>query len=84
MYVFKLNNHNDVNDDNYFGEVEHKIAADQLIRDYFNSSIILNQQMERYVNQNYFSGYIGRYDISLYDYDSLCNPYKEINILTYR
>lgn len=84
VYAFKLINRNDVNAEYYFGEVEHKIAADPLIRDYFKSSIILKQQMERYINQNYFSGYIGRYDISLYDYDSLGNPYKEINSLTYR
>jgi signal transduction histidine kinase len=83
LYAFKLVNRNDVNAEYYFGEVEHKIADDPLIRDYFQNSIILKQQMERYVKQNYFSGYVGRYDISLYDYDSVGNSYKEFNNLSF-
>lgn len=83
LYAFKLINRNDVNAEYYFGEVEHKIAEDPIIRDYFRNSIILKQQMERYVKQNYFSGYVGRYDISLYDYDSVGNSYKEFNNLSY-
>ncbi len=81
VYAFKLTNRKDVDAEYYFKTAEDKISADPLIRDYFKNSIILKSQIERLVKQNYFTSYLGSYDIQLFDYDSLGNPYKEINSL---
>lgn len=62
-----------------FLEIENKIEHDQYIKKYFTSPLLLKSQLEKYVKQLYFSGYLSKFDIILFDYDANGNDFKENN-----
>jgi signal transduction histidine kinase len=62
-----------------FLEIENKIEHDQYIKKYFTSPLLLKSQLEKYVKQLYFSGYLSKFDIILFDYDAGGNDFKENN-----
>lgn len=78
-YANAINNQKDLNAENIFVQVEHQIESDQFVVDYFRNPLILKSQLEKRIKQLYFSGYLGRYEVLVFDYDSIGNPVKEMH-----
>ncbi len=62
-----------------FLQVESQLEQDRFIVDYFRNPLLLKSQLEKRIKQLYFTGYLSRYDIDLYDYDPLGGHFKERN-----
>jgi two-component system nitrogen regulation sensor histidine kinase NtrY len=73
----------DLNAESIFLEIEANIELDRYIREYFRNPLILKSQLEKRIKQLYFTGYLSRYDIDIFDYDLEGNSFKELNYYTY-
>ncbi len=73
----------DLNAEALFREIETKIEYDDFIKDYFRSPILQKDQLEKRVKQLYFTGYLSRFEMDLYDYDTLGNSFRERNDYSY-
>ncbi|TNE78315.1 MAG: HAMP domain-containing protein [Bacteroidetes bacterium] len=62
-----------------FLQVESQLEQDRFIIDYFRNSLLLKSQLEKRIKQLYFTGYLSRYDIDIYDYDPYGGHFKERN-----
>lgn len=69
----------DTRAESVFLQVETQLEKDRFIKDYFKNSLLLKSQLEKRIKQLYFTGYLSRYDIDLYDFDSIGAHYKELN-----
>ncbi len=84
LFAGKLISQNDVNAEYFLNDIEKKIASDKLIKSNFNNPIALKSQLVKKLRQLYFSGYLSKYDISVYDFDSSQNHYLSRNVFTYK
>lgn len=84
LFAGKLVSQNDVNAEYFLNDIEKKIASERQIKTYFNNPIALKSQLVKKLRQLYFSGYLSKYDISVYDFDSSLNHYQVHNIFTYK
>lgn len=84
LFANKLIAQNDINTEDFLRLVEKRIATDKELKNYFLNPIALQKQLQRRLRQLYFTGYLSKYDITIYDYDSAYNFYRERNPLTYR
>lgn len=84
LFAGKLVSQNDVNAEYFLNDIEKKIAADRQIKSYFNNPIALKSQLVKKLRQLYFSGYLSKYDISVYDFDSTLNHYQVRNVFTFK
>lgn len=83
LLASKLISQNDVNAEYFLTEVEKQIGLSNVVKSYYQSPIPLNSQLVKYLRQLYFSGYLSKYNISVYDYDSAFNHYQARNLYTY-
>jgi two-component system, NtrC family, nitrogen regulation sensor histidine kinase NtrY len=84
LYASKRVSQNDVNAEYFLLNVEKKIAEGNIIRSYYKNPIGLKSQLVKRLRQLYFSGYLGKYDISIYDFDSSFNHKQVRNIFSYQ
>lgn len=79
LYAVKLISQNDITTDYYLRSVEKKIKTDAYIADYFHNPLILKSQFEKRIRQLYFTGYLSKFDVNVYDFDSAGYPFKQRN-----
>lgn len=83
LYAAKLVSQNDVNAEYFLEDVEKNIASNKIIKTYYVNPIALKSQLVKKLRQLYFSGYLGKYDISIYDFDSSFNHHQVRNVFNY-
>jgi len=84
LYASKLVSQNDVNAEYFLEEVEQKIVSEKILSSYYSNPIAYKSQMVKKLRQLYFSGYLGKYDITVYDFDANRSHFKTKNIFNYR
>ncbi|MDZ4667000.1 MAG: ATP-binding protein [bacterium] len=83
LYAAKLVSQNDVNAEYFLDDVEKKFVSNNLLKSYYTNPIALKSQMVKKLRQLYFSGYLGKYEISIYDYDANYNHHQIRNVYSY-
>ena len=83
LFASKLTSQNDIAAEYFFQIEEIKVANDKFIKEYFYNSLILKSQLEKRIKQLYFAGYLSKYDVLVFDFDTLGNSVKENNNLSY-
>ncbi|MBI1221572.1 MAG: GHKL domain-containing protein [Bacteroidetes bacterium] len=73
----------DLNAESVFLDIETKLEYDGFIKNYFRSPVLQKSQLEKRIKQLYFTGYLSRYEMDIYDFDTLGNPFKEMNDFPY-
>jgi signal transduction histidine kinase len=84
LYASKLVSQNDVNAEYFLEEVESKILNEQILITYFSNPIAYKSQLVKKLRQLYFSGYLGKYDITVYDFDNNKSHFKNRNLYNYK
>lgn len=84
LYAAKLVSQNDVNAEYFLEDIEKKIIAEPILSSYFNNPIAYKSQLVKRLRQLYFSGYMSKYDITVYDFDANKSHYVTRNIYNYR
>ena len=84
LFADKLLSQNDITTDYYLKSIEHKLLDDNFIKYYFINPISLKSQFEKRLRIIYFTGHLSRYDISVFDFDTLGNHYKVRNPFSYK
>lgn len=82
-YAIQLGDSKDIEAESIFTDIEHQIANDPRIFSYFRNAVYSKRDLEKHIKQLYFSGYLGKYDVEIFDYDTLGNFYRENNYYTY-
>lgn len=75
---------NDVNAEYFLKDIEESIANSAFLKSYYTNPIALKSQLVKQLQQLYFSGYLSKYNVSIYDFDSTLNHYHSRNSYTYR
>ncbi len=75
---------NDVNAEYFLKDIENEISKSILVKSYFTNPIALKSQLVKHLQQLYFSGYLSKYSVSIYDYDSAYNHYHSRNPYSFR
>ncbi len=75
---------NDVNAEYFLKDIEDNIAKSTVIKSYYFNPISLKSQLVKHLQQLYFSGYLSKYSVSIYDFDSSFNHYHSRNPYSYR
>lgn len=83
LYAVKLITQNDITSEYFLKDIEKKIIADKQIKSYFTNPTSLKSQFLKYMRQLYFTGYLSKYDLAVYDFDSAGNHFKERNAYSY-
>ncbi len=83
LYASKLVSQNDVNAEYFLQDVEEKVANSKILKAYYANPIALKSQLAKRLRQLYFSGYLGKYDISIYDFNANLNHYQARNVFSY-
>lgn len=83
LYASKLIAQNDVNAEYFLADVEKKITSGKLVKEYYLNVKSPKSQFLKRLRQLYFSGYLSKYNISIYDYDSVKQHYHQRNPFTY-
>lgn len=83
LYAIQLGDSKDIEAENIFTDIEHQIASDPRIFNYFKNAVFSKRDLEKHIKQLYFSGYLSKYDVEIFDYDTLGNFYRENNYYTY-
>ncbi len=84
LFAVKQVSQTDITNDYFLRGVAEHIREDEYVKNYFKSPFISKKQFEKRIKQLYFTGYLGRFDIELLDYDGEGNHFKERNELAYR
>lgn len=82
-YAIQLGDSKDIEAESIFTDIEHQIANDPRIFNYFTNAVFSKRDLEKHIKQLYFSGYLSKYDVEIFDYDTLGNFYRESNYYTY-
>lgn len=82
-YAIQLGDSKDIEAESVFTDIEHEIANDPRIFSYFRNAVYSKRDLEKHIKQLYFSGYLSKYDVEIFDYDTLGNFYRENNYYTY-
>lgn len=83
LYGIQLSDSKDIEAENIFADMEHQLATDPRIFNYFTNAVFSKRDLEKHIKQLYFTGYLGKYDVEIFDYDTLGNFYRENNYYTY-
>ncbi|HYG14586.1 MAG TPA: hypothetical protein VEC12_02465, partial [Bacteroidia bacterium] len=83
LYAIQLGDSQDIEAENIFRDIEHQIATDQRIHKYFTNALFSKRNLEKHIKQLYFSGYLSKYDIEIFDYDTSGNSYRQKNYYTH-
>ena len=78
LFAGKLITQNDITTDYFLRNIEKKIAEDKNIADYF-LYFFAKSKFEKRIKQLYFTGYLSRFDVSVFDYDTLGYDLKQKN-----
>jgi len=73
----------DLNAESVFLDIETKLEYDAFIREYFRSPVLQKSLLEKRIKQLYFTGYLSRFEMDIFDFDTLGNPFKEMNDYSY-
>ncbi len=84
IFAIKLLSQNDITTDYYLKSIENKILNDKYIKYYFINPLSLKSLFEKRLRLLYFTGHLSRYEISVFDFDTLENYYKNRNTFTYK
>lgn len=82
LFAGKLVTQNDITTDYFLRTIEKKIADDKNITDYF-LYFFTKSKFEKRIKQLYFTGYLSRFDVSIFDYDTLGYDLKQKNSYSY-
>ncbi|MFN4083425.1 MAG: ATP-binding protein [Bacteroidia bacterium] len=77
LFADKLIAQNDINTEDFLRQVESRIINDKEVMNYFANPFALQMQLQRRLRQLYFTGYLSKYDITIFDYDSQKNFYRD-------
>ncbi len=84
LFAVKQISQNDITNDYFLRATDSKLKKDKFIKNYFTSPFINKSQFEKRIRQLYFTGYLSKFDVQLFDYDSAGNHFKERNELSYQ
>lgn len=84
IFALKIVAQNDITTDYFLRGIERKIEKDAYITEYFQSPFITKSLFEKRIRQIYFTGYLSKYEVSVYDYDRYGNHFKARNQYSYR
>jgi two-component system nitrogen regulation sensor histidine kinase NtrY len=84
IFALKLVAQNDITTDYFLRSIERKMDKDAYIQEYFNSPFITKALFEKRIRQIYFTGYLSKYEVSVFDFDVLGNHFKARNQYSYR
>ncbi len=84
LFANKLLSQNDITTDYYLKSIEHKLMDDKYIKHYFINPISLKSQFEKRLRLIYFTGHLSRYEISVFDFDTIGNHYKVRNPFSFK
>lgn len=73
----------DANAESLFLDLESKLEYDGFITEYFRSPVLQKSLLEKRIKQLYFSGYLSRFELEIFDFDTLGFPFKEMNDYSY-
>ncbi len=83
LYASKLISQNDINTEYFLRDIEKKIVVDKQIKYYFLNEMASKSQFKKSIQQLYFTGYLSKYDVTIFDFDSSKNHLKERNNLSF-
>jgi two-component system nitrogen regulation sensor histidine kinase NtrY len=83
LFAARLTSQNDVAAEYLFADIEKKIIKDNFIVEYYTQPLFLKSQLENKLKNLYFTGYLSKYDVRIYDFDSLGNSFKEKNTMSF-
>jgi two-component system, NtrC family, nitrogen regulation sensor histidine kinase NtrY len=83
LFAVKQISQTDITNDYFLRGIDKKIKKDNYIKDYFENPILIKSQFEKRVRQLYFTGYLSKFDVQLFDYDTLGYHFKEKNDLSF-
>ncbi|MFY8021236.1 MAG: ATP-binding protein [Bacteroidia bacterium] len=84
LFAGKLTAQNDINTELFLKTAERRLREDRYFKGYFNNPISLNSDLVKQLRPLYFNGYLSKYDVTIYDFDSSGNHYRSRNAYTYR
>lgn len=82
LFAGKLITQNDITTDYFLRNTEKKIAEDKNITDYF-LYFFAKSKFEKRIKQLYFTGYLSKFEVSVFDYDTLGYDLKQKNAYNY-
>lgn len=83
LYAIQLSDSKDIEAENIFIDIENQLATDPRIFNYFTNAVFSKRDLEKHIKQLYFTGYLSKYDVEIFDYDTLGNFFRENNYYTY-
>ena len=83
LFAEKLISQNDINTEYFLKDIEKKIIQDKQIKYYFLNPIASKSQFKKTIRQLYFTGYLSKYEVTIFDYDSIGNHLNERNNLSF-
>jgi two-component system nitrogen regulation sensor histidine kinase NtrY len=83
LFAVKQISQNDITNDYFLRGIDRKLKQDKYLSEYYLSPFIIKTQFEKQIRQLYFTGYLSKFDVQLFDYDSAGNHFKEKNELSY-
>lgn len=83
LYASKLISQNDINTEYFLRDIEKKILVDKQIKYYFLNEMASKSQFKKSMQQLYFTGYLSKYEVIIYDYDSIGNHLNERNNISF-
>lgn len=83
LFAVKQISQNDITNDYFLRSIARKLKNDDYVRNYYQSPFVNKNQFEKRIRQLYFTGYLGKFDVQLFDYDSAGNHFKERNELSF-
>ncbi len=83
LYATKLISQNDINTEYFLRDTEKKIVLDKQIKYYFLNPMSLKSQLKKTVRQLYFTGYLSKYEVTIYDFDTAGRHLRERNNISF-
>lgn len=83
LYASKLISQNDINTEYFLRDIEKKIVIDKQIKYYFLNEMASKSQFKKNMQQLYFTGYLSKYEVTIYDFDTLGNHLNDRNNISY-
>lgn len=83
LYSAKYSKFKDLEAEQLLADVGHHIQKDKYIMDYFGNSLILSSQLNKRINELYFTDYLRKYDIEVLDFDSTGNPTRKFHDISF-
>jgi hypothetical protein len=83
LYAGKLISQNDINTEYFLRDIEMKISNDKQVKYYFLNEMASKSQFKKTLRQLYFTGYLSKYEVAIYDFDSAGNHLNERNNISF-